>query len=124
LIELRIAQLQGRLGFTRRLHLVQEIGHVISAESVGGKSLFEGLGHLRGAVGAEQSERFLKLAEERAVGVSQSAQESFQGGLRQEALEQREQPLLRLGAQGGGALFQQLFLEAPGTHALAAPQRG
>ena len=77
MIKFRVAQLQGGLRLTRRGDLVQEIGHVIGAESAGGKSFFEGGGHLLRAIRAQQGEQFLQLKEERTVGVGQPAQESF-----------------------------------------------
>jgi len=77
LIKFRVAQLQGGLGLTRRGDLVQEMGHVIGAESAGGKGFLQGRGHLLGAIRAQQGEQFLQLTEERTVGVGQPAQESF-----------------------------------------------
>ena len=56
---------------------MQEIGHVIGAESAGGKGFLQGRGHLLGAIGAQQGEQLLQLTEERTVGVGQPAQESF-----------------------------------------------
>jgi hypothetical protein len=53
------------------------MSHVSGAESAGGKSFFEGGGHLLGAISAEQREQFLHLAEQCPVGVSQPAQEGF-----------------------------------------------
>ena len=87
MIEFRIAQLQGRLRLTRGLHLVQEMGHVIGAESAARQSFLEGLGNLLGAISVEQSEQFLKLAEERTVGVGQPAQIIFDGFRRADAVE-------------------------------------
>jgi hypothetical protein len=77
LIKFRVAQLQGGLRLTRRGDLVQEMGHVIGAESAGGKGFLQGRGHLLGAIRAQQGEQFLQLTEERTVGVGQPAQESF-----------------------------------------------
>jgi hypothetical protein len=53
------------------------MGHVIGADSAGGKGFFQGRGHLLRAISAEQGQEFLKLAEECTVGVSQPAQEGF-----------------------------------------------
>ena len=53
------------------------MSHVSGAESAGGKSFFEGGGHLLGAISAEQREQFLHLAEQCPVGVSPPAQEGF-----------------------------------------------
>ena len=94
MIELRVAQLQGRLRLAGRGDLVQEIGHVVSAKSAGGKSFLEGFADLLGAIGAEQSKQFLKLAEEGAVRVGQPAQVSFDRFRRADALEQFQQSLL------------------------------
>ena len=76
------------------------MGHVISAESAGGKSFFEGSGHLLRAISAEQREQFLQLAEECAVGVAPAAQIDFQRFLRTDPREESAQALLRLGAAG------------------------
>ena len=67
MIEFRVAQLQGRLGLTRGLALVQKMGYVIGTESAGGESFLQGLGHLLRAISTEQIKEFLKLAEEGTV---------------------------------------------------------
>ena len=72
---------------TRGLVLVQEMGHVIGAESAGGESFLEGLSDLLGAISTEQIEEFLELAEERTVRVGQPAQISFDGSRRADAVE-------------------------------------
>jgi len=82
------------------------MGHVIGAESAGGKSFLEGRGDLLGTISAEQIEEFLKLAEERTVGVGQPAQIRFDGFRRADALEQLQEPFLRLGAPGRRAVFE------------------
>jgi hypothetical protein len=53
------------------------MGHVIGAESAGREGSLQSLGDLLGTIGAEQIEEFLKLVEERTVGVGQPAQESL-----------------------------------------------
>ena len=73
---------------------MQEISHVVSAKSAGGESLFEGGCDLFGAISTKQSEQFLKLAEEGAVRVGQSAQVSFDRFHRADASEQFQQSLL------------------------------
>ena len=73
---------------------MQEISHVIGAESAGGESFFEGGGDLLRAISAKQAEQFLKLAEEGAVRVGQPAQVSFHRFRRADALEQFQQSLL------------------------------
>ena len=82
------------------------MGHVIGAESAARQSFLEGLGNLLGAISVEQSEQFLKLAEERTVGVGQPAQISFDGFRQADALEQLPQSFLRLGAPGSRAMFE------------------
>ena len=82
------------------------MGHVIGAESAGGKSFLEGRGDLLGAISAEQIEEFLKLAEERTVGVGQPAQISFDRFRRADSVEQLQQSFLRLGAPGSRAVFE------------------
>ena len=67
---------------------MQEIGHVISTESPGGESLFDGGGDLLRAISAKQSEQFLKLPEQGAVRVGQPAQVSFHRFRRADTLEQ------------------------------------
>ena len=56
---------------------MQEMGHVIGAESAGGKGFLQGGGHLLRAISAEQGQQFLQLAEQCTVGVGQPAQEGF-----------------------------------------------
>ena len=73
---------------------MQEIDHVIGAESAGGESLLEGFGDLLRAISAKQTKQFLKLAEEGAVRVGQPAQVSFDRFRRADALEQFQQSLL------------------------------
>ena len=82
------------------------MGHVIGAESAGGKSFLEGCGDLLGAISAEQIKKFLKLAEERTVGVGQPAQISFDRFQRADSVEQLQQSFLRLGAPGSRAVFE------------------
>ena len=77
----------------------------MDAESAGRKSFLEGRGDLLGAISAEQMEEFLKLAEERTVGVGQPAQISFDRFQRADSVEQLQQSLLRLGAPGSRAVF-------------------
>jgi hypothetical protein len=122
LIQFWIAESERRLRFTWRLHLAQEMGDVIGAEGTGGESFLEGLSDFAGAVSAEQVKEFGKLADERTVGVGQTAQISFQGFLRAESVQQPEQPLLRVRTTGGRALGEQLFFKALGAEGLAAPE--
>ena len=100
---------------------MQEMGHIIGAESVGGKSFGEDSGDLLRAISTEQREQFLKLAEECAVGVAQAAQIGFQRFLRTDPREESAQALLRLRAAGGRTLGEQLGVKAFTAKRLAAP---
>jgi hypothetical protein len=121
LIQFGIAELQRGLGLARGLHLAQEVGDILGAKGAGGESFLEGLGHLLGAIGAEQIEQLAQLAGKGTVGVGQTAEISFHRLLRAEAVQQGEQALLRLGTPGGGTLSEQLFFKAFGAQGLAAP---
>src|SRR5208337_5440772 len=97
------------------------MGHVIGAESAGGKSFGEGGGYLLRAISTEQREQFLQLAEECAVGVAQAAQIGFQRFLRADPREESAQALLRLRAAGGRTVGEQLLMEALGADVLTTP---
>ena len=79
MIQLGIAEPQGRLRFTRRLHLAQEVGHIIGSEGTGGQGFFQGGGDLFRPVSAGQLQKLVKLTEQRMAGIGQAAQVSFDG---------------------------------------------
>jgi hypothetical protein len=74
LVQLGIAELEGRLGLAWRLHLTQQMGDVIGAEGTGGESFLQSGRDLFRAISAEQIQQLVKLPEKRAVGVGQTAQ--------------------------------------------------
>jgi hypothetical protein len=120
LIEFRIAELQGRLRLARRFHLTQEVGHVIGAKGPRGESFPQGHGNLLGAVSSEQIEQFTELAKERTIGIGQTAQIRFHRFWGQQAAQQSQQALWRLGTVGGRALEEPLFFKALGAESLTA----
>jgi len=121
LVQFRVAKLQWGLRITRRELLPQEIGHIVGSEGTSGQRLLQGSRHRRGTILPNQLEKFGDLAGEGAIGVGQASQVGFDGFLRAVTGEQRDQASLGLGALGGSAVGQQLFLEALGTKSLTTP---
>ena len=79
MIQLRIAKPERWLQFTRRLHLVQKMGHVISSEGARGQGFFQGGGKLFRPVNAGQFQELVQLVEQRMAGIGQAAQISLNG---------------------------------------------
>jgi hypothetical protein len=121
LIEFRILELEGWLGIARRLLLTEEVGHIIGPEGSGGVSSLKGGGDGLGTIVAEQIQQFGDLASEGAVGVGQPSQVGFHRLRRTGTFEQGDQALLAAGTLRGGALSEELLLEALGPEGLAAP---
>jgi hypothetical protein len=71
LVQLVIAELQGRLRISRCELLTQQIGHVIGSESTGAERLLKGSGHGFRTVLANQLEKFSNLAGKSTIGVCQ-----------------------------------------------------
>lgn len=74
MVQLGIAELQGRLRISRCELLAQQIGHVIGSEGTGVERLLKGSGHRFGAVLPNQLEKFCDLAGESTIGVCQPPQ--------------------------------------------------
>jgi len=120
LIQLGVAELERRLYRAWRSDLAQEVSHIISAKRAGGQGFLRRFGDLFGTVSAEQIEQLVKLAEERAVGVSEPAQIALHGLLGTEAAEPGEQALLSAAATRARTVIEQLFFEALDADGLTA----
>ena len=109
----------------RGLLLAQDVGNVIGAERTGRGSFLDGVGHRFGPVLADEFQQFGQLPRKCAIGIGDVAQISFQHGLGTEAIENREEALLRPRPFGRGTQVGQFGFESIGAQGLApAPAAG
>jgi hypothetical protein len=102
------------------LLLTQDIGDVIGAEGMGCGSFLNRIGYGFGSVLADEFQQFRELPGEGAIGIGHVAQISLQHSLGTDAIENREEALLRSRTFGGWAQFGHFGFEAIGAEGLTA----